>query len=139
MGQVAHPGHGVSGRGRATAGAVALAVLLAVAGGLVDISTGTGFRTAFAVCFVAACGLAAVLVHRDDLRVAVFLPPLLYLAVALVASNVAKTSASGSLLTRQALGLTSALVLSAPVLLVGTGLSLLIAIVRSLIGRRVHS
>ena len=136
MGQSAQPGQAIHHGGRVTAGAVGLALLLALAGGLMDISTGTGLRTVFAVCFVAACGLAALLVHRDSLRVAVVLPPLLYLAVALVAANVSKTAASGSLLTRQALGLTSALVLSAPVLLTGTGLALLIAIVRGLAGRR---
>lgn len=116
-------------------GAVAVALGAGLAGGLYDVLTGPGLRTAFAVSLVVGCGVGALLVRRRDLRVAVVMPPLVYGAVALVSVAAQGTSASGSWVVRQALALVTALVLEAPALLVATGVALLIALARGL-GRR---
>ena len=131
-----HHGHVVDRRGLTAAGAVAVALLLGAAGGLIDVLTGPGLRTVFAICFIAGCAIAAFTVHREDLVAAVVMPPLVYVVLALLAGAFSQTIAVGSMLTRQALELTSALVLGAPVLLTATGLAFLIAVGRGIAGRR---
>lgn len=74
----------------------------------------------FAVCFVAASALAALLVHREDLRATVVMPPLLFVTLALFGGCVDTSTAAGALPVRAALGLLNALLLGAPVLVVGT-------------------
>lgn len=131
-----HSGHVVDRRGLTATGAVGVALLLGAGGGLVDVLTGPGLRTVFAVCFIAGCALAALTVHREDLVAAVVMPPLVYVVLALFAGAFSQTVAVGSMLTRQALELTSSLILGAPVLLTATGLAFLIAVARGIAGRR---
>lgn len=114
-------------RGLTALGAVAAALGLGLLGGAWDVATGPGLRTAFAVCFVAGCALAAAAVHREDLRAAVVMSPLVYLVLALLAGAVERTGAGGSWLVQQALELASSLVLGAPVLLLATGLAVAVA------------
>ena len=90
----------------------------------------------FAVCFVAGCAFAALKVHREDLIAAVVMPPLVYVAIALLAGVFSKAASSGGWLTRQALELATSLVMGAPVLLTATGVALVIAVVRGIIGWR---
>ncbi|MCW2605752.1 MAG: hypothetical protein JWO60_445 [Frankiales bacterium] len=116
-------------------GAVAVALGAGLAGGLYDVLTGPGLRLAFAISFVVGCAVGALLVRRRDLLVAVVMPPLVYVAVALVAVAVQGTSAPGSWVVRQALDLFTALVLQAPALMAATGVALVIALARGL-GRR---
>lgn len=122
-------------RGLTAIGAVSVALVIGAAGGLVDVLTGPGLRTVFAVCFIAGCAFAALKVHREDLVAAVVMPPLLYVVIALLAGAFSKTTAAGGMLTRQALELATSLVLGAPVLLTATGLALVIAVVRGIAGR----
>jgi len=122
-------------RGLTAVGAVSLALVLGAAGGLVDVLTGAGLRTVFAICFIAGCSLAALKVHREDLLAAVVMPPLVYVVIALLADGFSQTAAAGGWMTRQALELATSLVLGAPVLLTATGLALLIAVVRAVGGR----
>ena len=131
-----HSGHVVDRRGLTAAGAVAVALVLGATGGLIDVLTGPGLRTVFAVCFIAGCAIAALTVHREDLVAAVVMPPLVYVVLALLAGAFSEAAAPGGMLTRQALELTSALVLGAPVLLTATGLAFVIALVRGIAGRR---
>lgn len=114
---------------------MALALGLGLAGGLYDVLTGPGLRLVFAVCFIAGAVLAALLVRRRDLLVAVVLPPLAYVVIALVSGAVRGSSTAGSFVVRQALDLFTALVLEAPALLVATAAALVVALVRGL-GRR---
>lgn len=134
----AHPHgvHVVDGRGLTAVGAVTVALLLGAAGGFIDVMTGPGLRTVFAVCFIAGCAFAALKVHREDLVATVVMPPLVYVALALVAGAFSQTAAVGGLLTRQALELATSLVLGAPVLLTATGIAFAIAVVRAVAGRR---
>jgi cation transporter-like permease len=132
---LAHGVHVADRRGLTAAGAVAVALVLGALGGFVDVMTGSGLRTVFAVCFIAGCAIAALKVHREDLFAAVVMPPLVYLVIALLAGAFSKTAAVGGVLTRQALELATSLVLGAPVLLTATGLAFLIALARAVVGR----
>lgn len=123
-------------RGLTATGAVALALLLGVVGGAVDVLTGSGLREVFAVSFIGGCLLAAATVHREDLVAAVVMPPLVYVVLALVAGAVDRTTGSGSFLTQQVLELANALVLGAPVLAAATLSALVVAVVRWAAGRR---
>jgi hypothetical protein len=114
-------------RGLSAAGGVVLSVLLGVGGAAYDVLTGSGLRFGFAAGFVAGCVLTALLVHREDLGAAVVMPPLVYVALSLGIGAVARTAASGSLLLQQALELVNAVVLGAPVLLLGTGAAALVS------------
>ena len=117
-------------RGLTAAGAVTLALLLGVIGGTVDVATGRGLRVVFAVCFVLGCALASLLVHREDLKAAVVMPPLLYVLLALVAGAVGSTGGNGSFVTRETLELVQALVIGAPVLFAATGAAVVVALAR---------
>lgn len=121
--------------GLRASGAVAVALGCGLAGGLIDVLTGPGLRLSFALSFVVGCALAALAVRRRDLAAAVVAPPLVYVVIALAAGAVRGTGATGSWLVRQVMGLFTALVLEAPVLLVATGVALVIALARGL-GRR---
>lgn len=100
------------------------------AGAGYDIATGTGLRTAFAVCFVVASALSALTVHHEDLRAAVVMPPLLYVALSLLSAAVEGIGGAGSFASRQLVELVNAIVLGAPVLMSATGMALLVAVVR---------
>ncbi|HUR50706.1 MAG TPA: DUF6542 domain-containing protein [Mycobacteriales bacterium] len=117
-------------RGLTAAGAVAIALVLGVVGAAVDVKTGHGLRTVFAVCFVGGSALAAVLVHREDLRAAVVIPPFTYCALAVIGGFLGSTKVAGSFVTKEGVALLDALILRAPVLFVATGAALVIALVR---------
>jgi len=117
-------------RGLTALGAVTVAIALGVAGGAVDVVTGSGLRTVFAVCFVAGSVLGAWLVHREDLRAAVIMPPLIYVLLALLAGLVETSGSAGPFLTQQALELLTSLVRGAPVLLTATASALVVALWR---------
>jgi hypothetical protein len=123
-------------RGLTATGAVALALLLGIAGGAFDVLTGPGLREVFAVSFVSGCVLAAMLVHREDLVAAVVMPPLVYVVLVLIGGAVERTAASGSFVMQQAIALVNALVLGAPVLMAATAAAALVALVRTLTARR---
>lgn len=136
------PGHHVPAgahvgdqRGLTALGAVTVALGLGLLGGLYDVATGPGLRTVFAICFVLGCALAALLVHREDLRAAVVMPPLVYVALALAGGAAERAGAPGSFVSRQALELVNALVLGAPVLLTATAVALVVAVGRAVAGR----
>lgn len=130
-----HGVHVVDRRGLTAVGAVTVALILGAAGGLIDVMTGPGLRTVFAISFVAGCAFAALKVHREDLAATVVMPPLVYVALALIAGAFSQTAAAGGWMTRQALELATSLVLGAPVLMTATGLALAIAVVRGFVGR----
>jgi hypothetical protein len=92
----------------------------------------------FAVCFVLGSVLAAATVHREDLRAAVVMPPLVYVTLAFLGGAVEQAGEPGSFITQQGLELANALFVGAPVLVVATLLALLVAVGRGLRGRRRH-
>ena len=117
-------------RGLTATGAVAVALGAGLLGGLVDVLTGEGLRTTFAVCFVVGCAIAAYKVHREDLLAAVVIPPLAYVALAVMANLGSRATGEGSFLKQQVLELLAALVMRAPALLTATGLAAVIALAR---------
>ena len=123
-------------RGLTAAGGAVVTLLIGLAGGAFDVLSGSGLREVFAVAFVTGCLVAALTVHREDLFATVVTPPLVYAALVLVGVLVDRTGGAGSFLTRQAVEFVNAVVLGAPVLLVGFGAALLVAAARWLGGRR---
>lgn len=115
-------------------GAVVVLVVLAGAGAAHDLATGTGLRRVFAVCFVLGCLVDALAAHRVDLKAVVVMPPLVYFAVAVVTTFAQHTS--GSVLSQQAIGLANAVVLNAPVLLIGEAVAIVVAAFRALVLHR---
>ena len=122
-------------RGLTTAGAAVVMLAVGLVGVAIDVSTGPGLRTVFAVFFVLGCALAAVSVHREHLRSVVVMPPLVYAALSLVGSTVEGWGGSGSFLKGQLLELVNAIVLGAPVLVVGFLTTLVVALLRGVARR----
>lgn len=121
-------------RGLTATGAVCIALVLGLGGATYDVLTGSGLRLVFAIAFITGCALSALLVHREDLKAAVVMPPLIYVVLAFIGGALERTGGAGSFLTTQALEMANALVLGAPVLLAATGLALVIAAIRTLSG-----
>lgn len=123
--------------------AAALAIVVSAAGVAYDLATGTGLRRVFAACFVAGCVLAAGAVRRDRLRPVLPLPPLVYLLMAAAAAVGSGPAGSGpasravrAVAAELGIATFSTLALTAPALLAGTGLTVLIVLVRGAAGRR---
>lgn len=114
-------------RGLTASGAIAVALGAGLVGATIDVLTGAGLRTVFAVFFVLGCTAAAYKVHREDLGAAVVIPPLAYVALAFAAGVGRASGVGGSFITQQVLELFSALVLGAPALLLATGSAGLVA------------
>lgn len=124
-------------RGLTATGAVTVALVLGTLGAVVDVLSGPGLRTVFAVLFISGCAIAAFTVHREDLVAAVVMPPLVYCVVAFAGAVLQTTDAAGGFVQRNAFELATSLVLGAPVLLTAVGAALVVALVRGVKGRRV--
>jgi hypothetical protein len=112
-------------------------VLVLVLGGLgagVDVATGTGLRTVFAVAFAVAAALAAATVHHEDLVASVVLVPLTFALIAGV-SGVAEGSGLHPL-SKIVLAVGNVMVTSAPALIIATLAAAVIAAVRGYASRR---
>jgi hypothetical protein len=133
-----HGVHMVDRRGITATGAVAVAICAGLVGGAIDVATGRGLRTVFAVFFILGCAAAASRVHREDLLAAVVIPPLAYVALALIAGGLGATGVTGSFVKRQLDQLVDALIISYPALFFATAAAVVIALMRwlSASGRR---
>ena len=125
----AHPPHVADRRGLTAAGGAVLMTVLSALGAVLDVVTGPGLRTVFAICFVTGCALAALTVHREDLKAVVVMPPLVYAVVAIIA-GLLEGVGGGPFLRGQALELANSLVLGAPVLVLGFLVTLGLAALR---------
>lgn len=123
--------HVADKRGLTATGAVTIALVLGLVGAVIDVNTGIGLRGSFAACFIVGSALAALLVHREDLKASVIMPPLTYCVLALIGEAIGRTQVAGSFVKQQALELVSALILGAPTLYAATALAAVIAIVRA--------
>jgi hypothetical protein len=103
--------HVADRRGITAFGAVTIAMLLGLLGGVIDVVTGPGLRTVFTVCFVAGCALAAFLVHREDLLATIVMPPLLYVTLALFAAGLEASGVTNGWLMHQVSETVTALIL----------------------------
>ena len=122
-------------RGLTAAGAVVFILLIGLAGGAFDMLTGDGPRLVAAISFITGCVLATLLVHREDLKAVVIMPPLLYVVLLLAAGMARLVTGSRTKLTHTVLETASAIVLDAPVLLAATGAAAVLALMRWLGGR----
>ena len=121
-------------RGLTAAGAALLVLLLSGLGAGVDVVTGTGLRTVFAVAFVVAAALAAATVHHEDLFASVVLVPLAFAligGIAGVAEGASLHSAS-----KLVLAVANVMVTAAPALMVATAAAAVIAGGRAYTARR---
>ena len=130
------PFRAADGRGLTAFGAVLLTLLTGAVGAVVDLSSRSSLGTWFAVGFIGGCLLSVLLVHREDLRAVVVMPPLVYVVLALGGGLAKQNSASGSLVTRQAVQLVNSVVLGAPILLIAAGATAVLAVVRAMGSRR---
>lgn len=127
--------HVADKRGLTAFGAVTIAMGLGLVGGTIDVITGPGLRTVFAVFFIVGCALAAVLVHREDLLATVVMPPLLYVALALFAAGVEFSGVTGGWLSHQVSETVTALILGTWTLVGAVGAAAVVALYRVLTGR----
>ena len=112
-------------------GAVALAFVVTLAGGSIDLLTGPGLRRIFAIALVVGAVLAAMLVRTQDLFTVAVSPPLIYIVVSLLAAIPHANGAFESKTKFTAL-LANWLVYGFPEMLAATGLAIIIAILRLL-------
>lgn len=117
-------------RGLTSFGAVLCAFGLGLVGAVFDVATGTGLRTAFAVCFVLGCVAAAAVVHHENLMSVVVMPPLLFVAIAAVASVLDSGEGASSWVTRRAFDVVSTMVTGAPVLFWSVAATIAVATLR---------
>src|SRR5436190_10491637 len=121
-------------RGLTATGATLLVLLLSGLGAGVDVVTGTGLRTVFAVAFVVAAALSAATVHHEDLFASVVLVPLVFAVVGGVAGI-----AEGSNLhpaSKLVLAVVNVMVTAAPALMMATLAAAVIAGLRAYAARR---
>ncbi len=114
-------------RGLTGPGAVATAAALALVGAGIDVVAGPGLGSAFGVLYTLGCVAGAWLVHREALRTTIVMPPLVFLAVAVLTAPFFSASRSGSVVLRLGFGVLNALVIGAPVLLLATALTAVVA------------
>lgn len=103
-------------RGLTLLGGVALVLLLGLPALAADLLLGGGVGPLFGVAFALGCALAALAVHREDLRAVVVVPPLLHVGFALLAGVLDGRPGPGGWLQGLAAQLAGALVYQAPVL-----------------------
>jgi uncharacterized protein DUF6542 len=118
-------------RGLTAAGGAVLLILAAALGAAIDLASGQGLRVAFAVLFVGGSFLVAARVHREDLLAAMVMPPLVYAVITIITAY-AQPPGGGIEhgLRQHAIDIGTTLVLTAPVLLVGTAIAALVALRR---------
>lgn len=111
-------------RGVSGPAAAAVAFVIAAVGAAVDVFTGDGLRTVFAVFLVAAVVVGVVVVRRRQVFYLVFAPPLICVALALLSVLTTSHSAKGLTLDYLAHGF--------PAIATATGVALVLAVIRLL-------
>jgi hypothetical protein len=102
----------------------------AVVGAIADAARVGFLGLVFAVLYVAGSLVVALAVRRRLLRAVAFLPPLVYLLGCVAAGLVTMWSDNGSVPARLAVEVATDAVTSAPTLMVATGLTVAVVIVR---------
>jgi hypothetical protein len=123
--------HRVASRGGHSGdGAGARTLVCGLVGMGIDLLTGTGLRLLFSVLFVLGCAVSAAAVRREHLLVPVVAAPLLFTLLALITETLQSSTGSGGWLTQHVLGVGTDLVTKAPVLIVGTVVAGIAALIR---------
>jgi hypothetical protein len=133
--------HNAYAEGQGLPGALAVAVIVvaAVVGALLDVMTGTGLRTSYGLGFVAGCVLAACLVRMADKLWVVFAPSLIFTTFAVLGAvqtsrNLGRQTISLETVSETFLRLIDAG--KAPYLLAGFSLALAVVLVRMALVRK---
>lgn len=115
-------------------GAIALAFVISLVGGGIDLVTGPGLRRGFAIALVIGAVVAAALVRVKDLYAVVISPPLIYILISLLA---AIPHANGAFSNKAKLAslLANWLVYGFPEMAAATVLAAIIAVIRVLLNR----
>lgn len=100
---------------------------------MVDPSGGRDLHPVFAGCFLLGCAAAAAAAHREDLRIALSLPPLGY--VALVAAATPAAAAPGSFVKTEVLPVLSDAITGAPLMFAASAATAVIVALRGVTGR----
>ncbi|EFC81997.1 DUF6542 domain-containing protein [Parafrankia sp. EUN1f] len=123
-------------RGLSAFGAALLVIVVGAVGAIIDSLLFDNLRFVFGVLFVAACVLAVVRVHVDDLIGVVIMPPLAYAAITIIVGYVNPAAEGGSTgLKDRAINIGYEMILHAPVLLAAV---ILVAVLAAFRGRRVQ-
>lgn len=88
--------------------------------------------------FTILCALVALTLRRKDLITAIISPPLAYLFAVLLSAQLAVVGSSGNFWLLQATTILSGLAFNAQWVFLGTGVALVIMIVRRISGRKEH-
>jgi hypothetical protein len=115
-------------RGLTAAGATLLVLVLGGLAAGVDVATGTGLRTVFAVAFAIAAALGAATVHHEDLAASVVLVPLAFALIGGI-SGIAEGSGLHSV-SKLMLAVANVMVTAAPALMFATGAAAALALLR---------
>jgi hypothetical protein len=115
-------------------GAIALAFVISLVGGGIDLATGPGLRRVFAIALVIGAVVAAALVRVKDLYAVVISPPLIYIMISFLAA-IPHSNGAFSSKAKLASLLANWLVYGFPEMAAATVLAGVIAIVRVLLNR----
>lgn len=100
-------------------------------GALLDLFAGHDLWVMFGICFIGASAVCALRCHAEDLAATIVLPPLIYLAIAVIFTIISPRSGTHTGGSRQfIIDLGGELVFSAPILLAATLVALGIATAR---------
>jgi hypothetical protein len=109
--------------------AVAIVAVFGIAGAAIDVLAHQEVRLVFAIGFGIGCGIAAILVRREDVVRTVIWIPIVYFALLLIGTGI-----SGG--NRPVNWLVLAIVFKAPVVVIGWGAAVAIGILRAIAARR---
>jgi len=109
--------------------AIVLVAVFGLLGAAVDVVLGQEVRLYFGIGFGIGCGLAALLVRREDILRTIIWIPLVYFALLLIGTATSGHSHPGSWLVL-------AVVFKAPVVMIGWGTAVVIGIARKIATRR---
>lgn len=110
--------------------AVVFAAFVAVFGGLVSLVTTHHLGVMFSVLFVIGCAASALLVRRTGALAVVVAPPLLYVVIAGILSQFARSTDTNSGLVHRSFAVVDQLVTGAPTIWIATALAALIVVIR---------
>ena len=127
--------HGSRSRGLPGGRVVAVATLIVVATAVVEAATQDRIGLWTDVALVAVSVLGALVTRAGDRSLPAMMPPLAFLAAALVAGQLLIDGTAGTWRTREALMLMDVLGANAPWVVAATALSVTIALVRHLVDR----
>jgi len=116
----------ISGRGVTGRGIVVLILFVTGIVGLIEVALAGHRGHGFAIAFVVASAVGALVVRRRDLPTAMISPPLLYCVLIVAMSAVDKNDETGGFLTREGVYVGNAFVTGAPAVWAGTGAAVLI-------------